>query len=169
MVNFSFGFMVSVGQSFELCTREVQTIIVKLDGRPGGARRKAMDVELSCKVSDEVDEVMSLWKSTYDIYMEGQANFHYHNLAVVFGCYWNTVLQLYHGFVAHTTDASNEDHTSFEEIFSAIAVFCELALFVIVTSSTGESMQKVRCQLERILDLPDVDDRLVRNVSDLFY
>ncbi|CAD7080181.1 unnamed protein product [Hermetia illucens] len=166
MLNEIFVFMLFVRQGFKLCAREIQVLFVELEGHPVETRQKLSGINLHCKASDEIDEIMSLWTSTYEIYCDVQLIFNFQNLALISCHYWNTVLQLYQGFVANINETPiTEQHSFLEECLFGMFAFCELALFVVVASSAGECSSEVRGQFERILDLPDIDERLVQNAE----
>lgn len=164
ILNVSFVFMLSIGHCFKLCAEEIHRILQKLDSIKDYQR--AARVELLCRASDEIDEIMSLWNSTNNVYVKAQTTFSYQNLAIVVCSYWDSVLQLYHSFVAKVdTSSQREEHPFFLELLFGLCAFCQLTLFVLAASSSFRLSQRVRGYLEQILNLSDVDDRLTRNVK----
>lgn len=166
ILNVSFLFMISIGQCFKLCAKDIQKNLQELDGRLMQSWQKGARIEVLCRTSDDLDEIMGLWNSAYQIYTEVQTTFSYQNLVIMFCSYWDSVLQFYHAFAANTDEASHrEDHSFLQELLFGLCAFSQLALFILAASSAFELSRRVRLYLEGMLDLHDVDGRLLRNVS----
>ncbi|XP_037921316.1 uncharacterized protein LOC119658120 [Hermetia illucens] len=127
---------------------------------------RSSNVNVFCEISDEIDEVMVLWKETYIVYTRVQEMFNFQNFVLLLGTYCNTVLQLYHSFVIYQSKSTESlTHSLYQELLFGTCAFGEMILFVYAASSAWETSRNVIDYFEQILTLPAIDERLAQNVQ----
>ncbi|CAD7090932.1 unnamed protein product [Hermetia illucens] len=165
ILNAFFVFMISIEQVFKLCTNQLNAIMGKLNEKLSKNYRSS-NVNVFCEISDEIDEVMVLWKETYIVYTRVQEMFNFQNFVLLLGTYCNTVLQLYHSFVIYQSKSTESlTHSLYQELLFGTCAFGEMILFVYAASSAWETSRNVIDYFEQILTLPAIDERLAQNVQ----